>query len=104
MSGSCRYCGKSGTVFPFWNGGICLTCAQDSQVTYDDSVPGEFRLALVGPRRHTPIISYVVADLPLELVGQIARLETVRLRHRLERIVTEQVPRSASAGPEARPS
>jgi hypothetical protein len=94
MLGICRYCGSEGIVTSFWTGHICAACARVGRVTYDDSRPGEFRILFACPAGTIPIVSYLIDDLPVAIIGPIARLETVRLRHRLEQIAAESAPSS----------
>lgn len=90
LAGStCRYCGQLGRVYLLESSPICGPCARAASVIYDDSEPGLFRVLLSHPAGLTQMISYEAADLPVNVIGQIARLETVRLCHRLERITTE---------------
>lgn len=85
----CRYCGLPRKVYLLENSPICASCARSAAIIYDDSEPGLFRVLVSHSGGLTQMISYEAGDLPVGLIGQIARLETVRLRHQLERIVAE---------------
>lgn len=99
----CFVCDTITPCYAFASRLICGDCASDGGLLYAELHDGEFLFEFARRERVRRVISFVAADLPLDVIGPVVRFYKLRLDRDLERITRGEAPLTP-AGPRRRAS
>lgn len=87
----CFFCDASAPVYPFWSLSICLVCAQEGSLRYEQGDPRTHRLYFLRDGRRREVLTFEAGDIPPAIMGQSARLQKLKLDGQLLRITHGEI-------------